>query len=106
MNHTYKITTKSPKINGSTIAALNNAAAIHEKNIMERVKAAVGRFYGINADIADRKRLFKYVPGHPYGRMIDIKHEKELVRIGSLSIDEFDHSINLVTAYQTWDGKK
>ncbi len=31
MNHTYKITTKSPKINGSTVAALNNAAAIHEK---------------------------------------------------------------------------
>ncbi len=106
MNHTYKITTKSPKINGSTVAALNNAAAIHEKNIMERVKAAVGRFYGINADIADSKRLFKYVPGHPYSRMIDIKHEKELVRIGSLNIDEFDHSINLVTAYQTWDGKK
>ncbi|ATN94152.1 hypothetical protein HOS16_gp74 [Shigella phage vB_SflS-ISF001] len=106
MKHTYKIRTKYPKFNGTTDAALNNAAAIHEKKITEPVKAVVGRFYGINADIADSKRLFKYVPGLPYGRMISIKHEKVLVRIGSLSYDEFDHKLCLLTAYQTWDGKK
>lgn len=106
MRMTYVVTTNSPKVNGNTVTALNNAASLHEKKTMECVKAAIGRFFGVNADIVDKQGLIKYVPGSPYSKMIHATNGKEIVRISSMQLEELDNSIQLTTAYQTWDGKK
>lgn len=102
----YTLKTTKMVQNGIASASVRDAGMMHERRTLDRVKEAIARFYGISAELADKRKLIEFIPGSPYSVMRDRETKKELFVMEKVKLEEGSNFVLLSTAYKTWDGKK